>query len=125
MQDFWLSSASLLSKAGAVPNVSPIPEQLTDSIRIGLEDTLSVAGIIWPVSGGEQTQVIDFGLLGRMLKAVGDPDWQTMRDCQLGVRIGVGVELPRMSMVYVEKTSWSLPGQKDASPEGILEQVWV
>ncbi len=50
-------------------------------------------------------------LLGAYIRACGDPDWEIMKTYRAGVRIGVGVDLPRTLEVLKEKVRWRLPEQ--------------
>ena len=51
----------------------------------------------------------------------GDPDWEVMREYEIGVRIGAGTQMPRTPAVFAPKTKWALPGQADAGGEDFLE----
>ena len=43
-----------------------------------------------------------------------DPDAEVFGTCATGVRVGVGVRMPRTPAVYDQKQKWKLPGQRDA-----------
>ena len=66
-------------------------------------------------------------LLQAFLRAAGDPDWRGLDHFARGVRIGVGVRLPRTPAVFKRKRRWRLEGQGDAlvwkSPS--VETVWL
>jgi hypothetical protein len=67
-----------------------------------------------PVAGrppGYQDQPIDIALLKAFLPDAGDPDAAVMDDYAVGVRIGVGVIMPRTPAVYGERTKWMLEEQ--------------
>ncbi len=64
-------------------------------------------------TGTAQAQPIDVGLLGSALQEAGDPDWQCMEDFEKGVRIGVGVRLPRTPRVFGRKVRWKFEAQRD------------
>ncbi len=76
-------------------------------------------------SGVRQPQPIEVELLGAYLKACGDPDWSVMKEFRVGVRIGVGVELPRTPVVFEEKQKWSLPEQAPHSGWSFDEDTFV
>ena len=125
VKESGVSAAQLLQVAAKEGILhSPFPEETVDRARQGIMRVLHEAGVVWPSCTQSQAQIMDFVLLGKMLRAVDDPDWEIMQDFEKGVRIGVSTAMPRTPAVYAEKTRWSLPGQKDASPEDLLEGAW-
>ena len=69
-------------------------------------------------------QNINFRLLSALLKGVGDPDWEIFREYEKGVRLGVGVNLPRSPLIFPEKVKWNVPGQAEASPGDVVLGAW-
>ena len=54
-----------------------------------------------------QPQPVDVILLGRVFRAMGDPEWPAMGLFAAGVPLGLGVDLPRTPAVTPAKTKWS------------------
>ena len=106
-------------------DVSPFSETLVNHVRAGFDEVLEAEGVVWLTCKDLQQQTMVCGLLGKMIKAIGDPGWEVMSLCESGVRLGAGASLPRTPDVYSEKTRWALPGQKEASPEDLLEGAWL
>ena len=88
---------------------SPFPTEGTDRIRQAMFD--ATEEIEKPK--GLQDQPIDVDLLHRLLALAGDPDAEIMNLYQVGVPIGVGVELPRTETVFPPKVKWSLKEQPE------------
>ena len=59
-------------------------------------------------------QVMHLPLIGQVLRACGDPDWELFEGLGDGVNVGVDEELPRTPAVFEEKDRWRLPD--DAGP---------
>ena len=95
----------------------PFPSEALARARLALAARLRRWVPDWIPSGDPQMQPIQVSLLGSMLRAVGDPDWQALQEYESGVRIGVGVELPRTPAVWPAKVHWNIPGQRDASAD--------
>ena len=104
------SPQSLLASASAGAQ-SPFPTDVVMAARERFE--AAVAEVPWDNGDSGRRHSIEFRLLGRLLKAIQDPDWSVCRSCEVGVPIGVGVSLPRTPAVFAEKTRWSLPGQRE------------
>lgn len=51
-----------------------------------------------------------------ILKQAGDPDWNFFSELEVGVRIGVDVEMARTPQVFEERTKWNL---EDVETEGV------
>ena len=64
---------------------------------------------------------MDVRLLGGFLEACGDPDHAGITRYAGGVKIGVGIKMPRTPAVFERKTRWSLPHQR--SVRGREEEV--
>jgi len=64
---------------------------------------------------------LDIPLLQALLRNIGDPDAEVMSEYMRGVRIGVGVKLPRTPAVYEERTRWRLPEQERLDEAGLEE----
>ena len=91
----------------------PFPSSSTDRIRGRLSETLSKELERWIPIGEVQDQPFKVRLLGTFLRDAGDPDWEFLKTVECGVRIGVGVALPRTPAVYPEKLAWRLREQRD------------
>ncbi len=63
---------------------------------------------------GDLPQVIRVRLLQAILKDAADPDWRGMSRFATGVRLGVGIRMPRTPAVYAQKRRWRIPEQADA-----------
>ncbi len=63
---------------------------------------------------GDVPQPARIRLIQALLRATGDPDPAGMNHFAKGVRLGVGVRLPRTPAVYARKAHWRLPEQADA-----------
>ncbi len=59
-------------------------------------------------------QVIRVRLLQAILRDAADPDWRGMSRFATGVRLGVGVKMPRTPAVYARKRKWRIPEQASA-----------
>jgi len=74
-----------------------------------------------------QEQPVDISLLRALLEDAGDPDYEILDSYPVGVRIGVGVVLPRTPAVYEERVKWRLPEQgalSDKYAEAEVEGAW-
>ncbi len=76
---------------------------------------------------GDVAQPVRIRLVQALLRAVGDPDSAGMSHFAAGVRLGVGVRLPRTPAVYARKTHWRLPEQAaaDYREEPSTESIWL
>ena len=115
----WVTATLSGLTAGSF-SCSPFPAQATDRIRHDLASELDHRGCWCTPLPGDLEQPVMVRLLGGFLRACGDPDWQVMQHYALGVRIGVGVRLPRTPAVFPRKRRWKLPEQCD--PEAYLTQ---
>lgn len=62
-------------------------------------------------------QNIQMRLIGSLMNFLGDPDWEILKEYAVGVRLGVGVQMPRTPEVFPEKTHWNVAGQATADPD--------
>ncbi len=67
-------------------------------------------------------QPIRIRLLQAVLFLGGDPDYRAIEHFGRGVRIGVGVKLPRTPAVYARKRRWRLEGQADPDFDLLAER---
>ena len=102
-----------------------VPDDIVSGIRAGLREKLGEASLQDFEQGARQDQPIEVELLGAFLREIGDPDWQVMQDYRSGVRIGVGVDLPRTPKVFGEKTTWRLTEQRPDSDWTFDESSFV
>ena len=99
----------------------------TDRIRGRLSEVLGKELERWTPTGKVQDQPFKVRLLGTFLRDAGDPDREFLKMVECGVRIGVGVALPRTPAVYPEKLSRRLREQRDldlTSTIGDVEGKW-
>jgi hypothetical protein len=75
---------------------------------------------------GDLPQVLRVRLLQAILRDSADPDWQGMSQFATGIRLGVGVRMPRTPAVYARKRRWRIPEQSDpdAWKEQTISGVW-
>ena len=92
----------------------PFGEEL-EGVRASLVSMLADAGMTRPPGQWRKGQCIDYGLLHMLGEWLGDPDYQCMAEFCQGVRIGVGVDLPRTPAVWPSKAKWPL-GEFDEEP---------
>ncbi len=107
---------------------SPFPDALLDDLvgyTLSLFDDDGHGGA--RPRPADVPQPVRVRLLQAILRAVGDPDPAGMEHFARGIRIGVGVKLPRTPAVYSRKTRWRLPEQSgaDADAEVGVEAVWL
>ena len=101
----------------------PFPSPSTSRLREGLFRVLGARGFWCEPLPADQPQPILVRLLGGFLRACDDPDWQVLGTFAKGVRIGVGVRLPRTPAVFPSKSRWSLEEQRD-SEAYLRTQLW-
>ncbi len=93
----------------------PFPREMVDSLVSYAEELFDDDG-----HGGARPrpedveQPVRVRLVQSLLRAVGDPDAAGMDHFARGVRLGVGVRLPRTPAVYSRKVRWRLPEQSEA-----------
>jgi len=94
---------------------SPFEVNVVAGLRHRLEERLRIQGVDCAPLPGDEAQPVHVRLLSALLKDAQDPDAQGILDYAHGVRIGVGVRMPRTPAVYPRKRRWALPSQ--AHPE--------
>ena len=104
----------------------PFPKEEIDNLALHAEDLLRTS-LCGPLERAcDREQPIRVRLLQAILKGAGDPDWKGMNWFATGIRVGVGVRLPRTPAVFARKKRWRLPEQAD--PEAWrappTESVW-
>jgi hypothetical protein len=105
----WLSWIS----SGRV-SVCPFPEEGLLALREKLAALLESYGLSPRRRAGDRSQKVETRLLGAFLEYVGDPDFKVLAQFAVGVRIEVGVRMPRTPAVFERQTKWSLPSQATA-----------
>ncbi len=93
----------------------PLPEAEIDALAeyaMGLYDG-EEDGDARP-RAGDQKQVVRVRLLQSILRDAADPDWRGMDRFATGIRLGVGVRMPRTPAVYARKTRWRIAEQAEA-----------
>ena len=91
----------------------PFPEHQTQRFREYLRRLTGQYAMALGPGEVAQAQPMDMLLLGALLRGMGDPDAEILKEYAIGVPIGVGVDLPRTPEVFPAKTAWSLKGQKE------------
>jgi len=94
---------------------SPFGVRMVAGLRRRLEERFRLAGVECAPQPGDEHQPVHIRLLAAMLANAGDPDAGGILGYTDGVRIGVGVTMPRTPAVYPRKRRWALPEQ--AHPE--------
>jgi len=102
--------------AGRAEN-SPFGPILVGAARGRLVQVVGAQSLGLVEEPGDQPQPIRIRLLAALLKGIDDPDVAGIARYARGVRLGVGVKLPRTPAVYPRKVRWALPSQKD--PDGL------
>jgi len=94
---------------------SPFGAAMVDGLRRRLVDRFVLRGMECLPRPGDEAQPVHVRLLAAMLADAQDPDAVGIAGYASGVRIGVGVRMPRTPAVYPRKRRWALPTQ--AHPE--------
>jgi len=95
--------------------VSPFGVAMVAGLRQRLVDRFLLRGVECRPRPEDEEQPVHVRLLAAMLHDAQDPDAAGIAGYASGVRIGVGVRLPRTPAVYPRKKRWALPTQ--AHPE--------
>lgn len=74
---------------------SPFPAEMIVELRGKVRSWLAEADGRWNPIACPREQPVDVALLGAILRNADDPDWRIMQELEVGVRLGVGVRLPR------------------------------
>ena len=105
----------------------PFPPEITDSLvdfmyRISDDDG---GGGARP-RPGDRPQPVRVRLLQAILRLPGDPDPAVISDYATGVRLGVGVKMPRAPAVFARKRRWKYAEQEYADRRDIndIEATW-
>ena len=85
----------------------PFTGQLGD-LKHRVSELLANEGLSRPEGAWRKGQEIDFGFLFMLGAWFKDPDHKAMAEFCKGVRVGVGVELPRTPTVWPSKKKWPL-----------------
>lgn len=83
---------------------SPFKEEDLAKARDFISEFLSTPSPSTPAEG----QSFHLDLIGGLLRVAGDPDWRFFPEIASGVKLGVGVPMPRTPQVFEEKTKWRL-----------------
>jgi len=101
---------------------SPFPCTMVEELRRRLEERLASRGQECRARASDEEQPIRIRLLAALLEDAQDPDAGGIRDYVAGVRLGVGVVMPRTPAVFPRKHRWALPAQ--AHPELLDEYAF-
>ena len=88
----------------------PFSQEALASVKAGIGALVKDKVDAWAPVGVPLIQNIDVKLLSILLSELGDPDAEVFAQYECGVRLGVGVELPRTPAVFAEKQHWNVPG---------------
>ena len=102
----------------------PFQQEALASAKAGIEALVKGKVEAWAPVGEPLVQNIDVKLLSILLSELGDPDAEVFAQYECGVRLGVGVELPRTPAVFAEKQHWNVPGQADYDGADVVEGAW-
>jgi len=94
---------------------SPFGAAMVAGLRQRIVDRFLVQGVECRSLPGDEEQPVHVRLLAALLQDAQDPDAAGIAGYAAGVRIGVGVRMPRTPAVYPRKRKWALPTQ--AHPE--------
>ena len=92
---------------------SPFESSKVEDLRVQVVDLLARHGHEGSRRPTDEPSPVHFRLLSALLQACGDPDWKVFNTYATGVRVGVGVKMPRTPPVYAPERSWKLPLQRD------------
>ena len=110
---------SLLARAASGKlSADPFPPAKTSELRWWIKERLTERGLNTEDRPNDQRQLIGVRLLQALLKDAGDPDWEVLDQYARGVRVGVGVRMPRTPAVFNPKRKWRLPGQEEVQGRG-------
>eukprot|EP00974_Lingulodinium_polyedra_P045619 4375412-Lingulodinium_polyedra.AAC.1 len=98
----------------------PFPPKAIEDAKASIRGLVREPLGDWAPIGKVLDQNVDVRLLGVLLHAFGDPDWEVCKSYEVGVRVGVGVRLPRTPLVFPEKVRWNVPGQEDADVAAVF-----
>jgi len=94
---------------------SPFGDHLVAGLRHRLVERFRTQGVCCDPLPGDEDQPVHVRLLSALLTDAQDPDAVGILDYVHGVRVGVGVRMPRTPAVFPRKRRWALPTQ--AHPE--------
>ena len=107
---------------------SPFPRQRIDRLKWEIDHCLAALGceVKAPQHCHPLKQRMAYSRLAMLLKSADDPDWRFFAGdvAGKGVRIGVGVDLPRTPAVFPPKTKWRLK-IKEGDPEPAWRDNYV
>ncbi len=104
----------------------PFPAHLTQSMAERLMCVFDGHGIGARPQPEDREQPIRIRLLQALLREANDPDDVGMTQFAKGVKIGVGIKMPRTPAVYLRKTRWRLAAQAEQQDGSTLgyEAAW-
>jgi len=102
---------------------SPFGSDVVDGLRARLVERFFRRGTDCRPRGEDEDQPVKVRLLAALLADAEDPDAAGILAYVQGVRIGVGVRMPRTPAVYPRKKKWALPTQ--AHPELLDDHEFV
>ena len=101
----------------------PFPPEEIDALKQGVIGFLLTKGLFLGRHHEDRCDApVDFRYLSLLLQAAQDPA-SSLGEFSRGVRVELGVRLPRLLALYQKKKKWRLPDQGD--PSGYLEDEIV
>ena len=91
----------------------PFPQEVLDDAKAGIVGLVRDHLAAWVPSGVPLSLNIDVKVMGVLLREFGDPGWEVFHSYEVGVRLGVGINMHRTPQVFPEKVKWNVPGQED------------
>ena len=109
---------ALTDKLGCImagkASASIFDEGWIDSLREGLKRAMVARGFDSGPAPGDPKQDMELRLLASYMRCCEDPGWiPLVKYLAVGVRLGIGVRLPRLPAIFPPKTKWKLEGQAD------------
>ena len=114
---WWLSCCA----CGGLQS-DPFPPERTTLLREQLFSSIRAGGKFPDKRPGDADRPVYFRAVAALLEESCDPDWEVFdKQYPTGVRLGVGVRMPRTPAVFDKKTKWKLKEQELLeSAEGFL-----
>jgi hypothetical protein len=107
------SKRTLATLAAGKALTSPFSSTMIFLLRARLVALVDEVGIDCRPRPGDEDQPVQVRLLAALLADCSDPDAAGLLQYVGGVRVGVGVKMPRTPAVYPKKRRWALPTQAD------------
>lgn len=110
--------AAIFELAAGKRRQEPVPKALSTRLSDGLARIAKTHGADPMPREGDRPQKIQVRLLGAVANLLEDPDSTYPDQVAVGVRLGVGVTMPRVPDVFEKKTKWALPAEDEHETGG-------